>query len=423
VSLDIDGIIAGLERRVVERRAASDYADLDWLDAEVEIGHDVLLDAGTPVDFYLQTPRATPPRARSTGGRASRARAAAARFTQPGLGQRNALDREVEDRLRDAVAWLRLSMHAEQCARENSVGIFSRDIGYLAGAIGELADEASQFRMATTEAMAEVQGAIADMGVRLRALEVDRSVQRAKEHSPVVPIHPNGAGSPPIGTAQQFDYLGFEDRFRGPEEQVTERLRHHLPRLTGQGPVLDLGCGRGELLRLLKDNGTEAWGVDSDAHMAEAARVRGVAVEHGDLFVALDACEPESLGAITSFHVIEHLSLNDQIRLIRMSRRALRPEGVLLLETPNPLSLVAGSINFLCDPTHVRPLHPDTLAFMMESEGFARTEIELLAPVPAEHRVPRVNASSETAEQVNAALDVIDKVLFGPQDIAVIGTR
>lgn len=416
MSFDLDKIVTGLERRVAQRDAAGEYAGLDWLNAEVEIEHDVLLDADTPVDSYLQTPRAT-------GGRTSGARAAAIRFALPGISQRDTRNREVDDRLREAIAWLRLLTHSEQCARENSVGIFSRDIGYLAGEIGELQYDASQFRMATTEGMAEIQETMANIGVRLRALEVDRAVQRAEARSPLVPIHPSEAVSPSVGMAQQFDYLGFEDRFRGPEEQVADRLRHHLPRLAGQGPVLDLGCGRGELLRLLKDSDTEAWGVDSDAHMAEAARVRGVAVEHGDLFVALEACEPESLGAITSFHVIEHLSLNDQIRLIRMSRRALRPEGVLLLETPNPLSLVAGSINFLRDPTHVRPLHPDTLAFMMESEGFARAEIEQLAPIPAEHRVPRVDASSEVAEQVNAALDVIDKVLFGPQDVAVIGTR
>jgi O-antigen chain-terminating methyltransferase len=117
------------------------------------------------------------------------------------------------------------------------------------------------------------------------------------------------------------------------------------------------------------------------------------------------------------------MDLASQVRLVRAARAALRPGGILILETPSPLSLVAGSINFLRDPTHVRPLHPDTLAYIVESEGFTSAEIELLAPVPPASRVPRVDAESERDNQINTALDVIDEVLFGHQDFAVIGTR
>ena len=461
MSLDVDGIVAVLERRVEKRRAAGDYADLDWLNAEVE----VLLEANTPVDAFLQTPRASPSWTQAAEARESRTRAAVTRLALPGIPRWDELDREVDDRLREAIAWLRLALQSEQWAREQRDGILGKDLAILAGEIGRVSHqvgqglvaaveiksvvsgmerrlrvletdralkeadsrEASQWRTETSAAIAKMRPACPDpFQARLRALEVDAAVKRAAARpaaSAGAPPQPSPASTTEPTVSGTFDYLGFEDRFRGPDEQITERLRHHLPRLAEQGPVLDLGCGRGELIRLLKDNGTDARGVDSNPHMAEVARALGVPVEQIDLFAALDACESESLGAITAIHVVEHLSLGDQLRLIRASRRALRPGGILLLETPNPLSLVAGSINFLRDPTHVRPLHPDTLAFMLESEGFATAEIEHLAPVPPEHRVPRVQGSSDTAKQVNAALDVIDDWLLGPQDFAVIGTR
>ena len=465
---DLDGIVAGLERRVEERRAAGDYVDLDWLDAEVE----VLLEADTPVDVFLQTPRASPSWTQAAEAQESRTRAAVTRLALPGFPRWDELDREVDDRLREAIAWLRLALQSEQWAREQRDGILGKDLAIHSKELGILADEIGRVSHQVSQgfvAAVEMENVVSEMERRLRALEIDRAQKeadsreasqwRAETPAVITGIPPGSpdllqprlraleveaavqrtaarsaasAGAPrqtrPASTAEPpasgtFDYLGFEDRFRGPDEQIAERLRHHLPRLADQGPVLDLGCGRGELLCLLRDNGTDARGVDSNPHMAEVARASGLPVEQIDLFAALDACESESLGAVTAFHVIEHLSLGDQLRLIRASRRALRPGGILLLETPNPLSLVAGSINFLRDPTHVRPLHPDTLAFMLESEGFVTAEIEHLAPVPPEHRVPRVQGSSDTAKQVNAALDVIDDWLLGPQDFAVIGTR
>lgn len=422
MSLDVDVIVAGLERRVEKRRAAGDYAELGWLDAEVE----VLLETDTPVDAFLQTPRASPSWTQAAEAQESRTRAAVTRLALPGLPRWDELDREVDDRLREAIAWLRLALQSEQWAREQRDGILSGEIEGVSHQVSQGLGAAVEMKNAVSGMELRLRALEIDIQPRLRALEVDAAVQRAAARpaaSAGAPGQTSSASTTEPTGSGTFDYLGFEDRFRGPDEQITKRLRHHLPRLAEQGPVLDLGCGRGELLRLLKDNGTDARGVDSNPHMAEVARAIGLPIEQIDLFAALDACESESLGAVTAFHVIEHLSLNDQLRLIRASRRALRPGGILLLETPNPLSLVAGSINFLRDPTHVRPLHPDTLAFMLESEGFATAEIEHLAPVPPEHRVPRVQGSSDTAKQVNAALDVIDDWLLGPQDFAVIGTR
>ena len=409
--MDLSALTRQLEARVIARMEHGDYEALDWLEAEVEID----LDPATPVDKYLQMPRPLAPWGRGAGSRASRARAKATRAALPELPGWEEASRDVDTLLREAIAWLRLGMLSEQWAREERDHQLAAGLFGIATRLDALAHQLAHLEHTTNN----------EHTPRIRTLEIDRALRRADDT-----LNPSARAEPPQPThASQasatttFDYLGFEDRFRGPEVEISARLAHHVPRLGGHGPVLDLGCGRGEFLRLLAEAGITAHGVDSDGPMAESARSAGLEVTTCDLFEALSATEPESLGAITAFHVIEHMSLDDQLRLIRHARRALREGGVLLLETPNPTSLVAGSINFLRDPTHIRPLHPDTLAFMMESEGFAATEIEFLAPVPPQFRVPRITGDSPITDEVNRALAVIDDTLFGSQDVAVIGTR
>lgn len=399
-----DDVVREALARVAQREADGAYDGLEWLDADIEPRDE----DETPVDVFLQYPRPTAPW--------TRRRAMPARAAAPGLPDWEEASRQADAHLREAIAWLRLSVLSEQRTRELQDLVHSRDI------------ETTARRVDRVEALTErLQRLIDDDLVpRVRTLEVDRSIRRAATPQAPAPTGqptPGPAAAPTNDGAADFDYLGFEDRFRGPEAVIRERLAHHVPRFIGHGPVMDLGCGRGEWLSLLAEAGVEATGVDADLHMARAARDRGLDVTTGDLFTVLADQPPESLGAITAFHVIEHIPLSAQLQLIRLARAALRPGGLLLLETPNPLSLVAGSINFLRDPTHVRPLHPDTLAFMMESEGFASAEIEQLAPVPADARTPRVAAPSPVTGEINRALDAIDAVLFGFQDVAVIGTR
>lgn len=227
-------------------------------------------------------------------------------------------------------------------------------------------------------------------------------------------------------------YLDLERRYRGSEEDVAGRLQVYLPylRRAPRGlPVLDLGCGRGEALVVLAEAGIPARGVDSNARMVERCRERGLEAEQGDLFAALAGAEEGSLAGVVSFHVIEHLPPAAVERLVRLAWRALAPGGVLALETPNPLSLTVAARSFWLDPTHVRPVHPETLRFFYEGAGFDPVEHLELRPHPAHLRLPEIDlgelspTQADLADRVNRLRDRLDEVLFGYQDYALVGVK
>jgi SAM-dependent methyltransferase len=231
---------------------------------------------------------------------------------------------------------------------------------------------------------------------------------------------------------EEHGYLELERRYRGTETEIRERIAAYLPYLENlpQGvPVLDLGCGRGEALALLRDHGIAGRGVDSSARMVQLCRERGLEAEVGDLFAVLGGLPEGSLAGVVSFHVIEHLPLGALDRLVRLAYRALRPGGVLILETPNPLSVVVAARNFWLDPTHVRPVHPESLRLMYELAGFDPIERLDLRPFPEADRPPEIDFQSlppeqrPLADQVNRLRDRLDEVLFGFQDFGMVGKR
>ncbi len=237
-------------------------------------------------------------------------------------------------------------------------------------------------------------------------------------------------GAPGIARVrEEQDYFELERRFRGTEDEIADRLRPYLPYLEGRGEILDLGCGRGEALSVLAARGLPARGVDSSASMVEESRRKGLRAEAQDLFAALAAVEESSLGAVVSFHVIEHLEPRDVERLVRLAWRALRPGGVLVLETPNPLSVVVAARNFWIDPTHRRPVHPETLRFLFESAGFDPVERIDLRPFPGDQRLPEIDVEElaeelrPLADRLNRIRDRLDDTLWGCQDYGMIGTR
>jgi O-antigen chain-terminating methyltransferase len=229
---------------------------------------------------------------------------------------------------------------------------------------------------------------------------------------------------------EEHGYLELERRYRGTEEEIRERIAAYLPWLEAiPGSVLDLGCGRGETLALLRDHGIAARGVDSSARMVALCRERGLEATEGDLFATLEGLAEASLGGVVSFHVIEHLPGAALDRLVRLAYRALKPGGVLILETPNPLSMVVAARNFWLDPTHIRPVHPDSLKLMYELAGFDPVERLDLRPFPAPERLPEIDLAKLPEEQrpladkVNRLRDRIDELLFGYQDFGMVGRK
>jgi len=238
-----------------------------------------------------------------------------------------------------------------------------------------------------------------------------------------------GSAAPLAERQTETGYLALEQRYRGSEEDIRERLRLYLPTLTGKGPVLDLGCGRGELLSLLEEQGIEGRGIDGSEQMVEVCRERGLRAERADLFAALAAIPAGSLGAVVSFHVIEHLPPDSLDRLVRLAWVALRPGGVLILETPSPMALAAGARNFWLDPTHKRPVHPESLKLSFELAGFDPIERLDLRPFPASEQLPELALAEfpaeqrELADRVNRLRDRLNDLLYGAQDFALIGTK
>ncbi|MGB4672518.1 MAG: methyltransferase domain-containing protein [Azovibrio sp.] len=176
-------------------------------------------------------------------------------------------------------------------------------------------------------------------------------------------------------------YRHFEDRFRGSRETIKSRLQIYLPfllQLQQQEacyPVLDLGCGRGEWLELLQEHGFSPLGVDMDEGMLSACRERNLQVHAGDAIEFIRNLPDRSQGVVSGFHIAEHLPFAALQELVREALRVLQPGGLLILETPNPENLVVGTSSFYLDPTHVRPLPTQLLAFLPEQTGFARVKI------------------------------------------------
>jgi 2-polyprenyl-3-methyl-5-hydroxy-6-metoxy-1,4-benzoquinol methylase len=164
-------------------------------------------------------------------------------------------------------------------------------------------------------------------------------------------------------------YVGFEDFFRGREEAIRERQRAYLPLLQGRAPVLDVGCGRGEMLEMLRDDGTEAHGIDLDPAMVEHGRAKGLQVEMGDAVTYLEGLRDGSLGAVFAAQVIEHLPYSEVVRFLRATVGKLVPGGIAILETVNPHAPQALK-HFWIDPTHQHPLFPETVLALCRLTGF-----------------------------------------------------
>ncbi len=263
-------------------------------------------------------------------------------------------------------------------------------------------------------------------------LQLDRYRRRSREMwgrlEGLLAAADSGEAPALVRAAREQGYVELERRFRGEEVDIRRRLEPYLRFLEGRERVLDLGCGRGEALQVLRERGISCRGVDASARMVAQCREKGLEAVEGDLFEALAAAEPGSLGAVVSFHVIEHLPAESLDRLTRLAWRALEPGGVLIFETPSPLSLVVAARNFWIDPTHRRPVHPESLEHAFRLAGFDPVERLDLQPFAAES-LPEVELAELPAylrpfgERVNRLRDALDALLFGFQDYGLVGTK
>jgi SAM-dependent methyltransferase len=267
------------------------------------------------------------------------------------------------------------------------------------------------------ERLSELRERVNGLDRRLRSLQ-------AQAAAPVQsgPVQAAPAAAAP--SSALFDYVGFERRFRGDPEAVAAALaERYLDLLVANPPVVDIGCGRAELVEMLTRRGVEAIGVDTDPSMVAEARDRGLDVRQVDGSSFLRGREPGSLGAIIATHLVEHLEFADLVELLELAATRLRPGGLFIAETPNPTSLVVLGNSFILDPTHLRPLHPSLLTFLCEGAGFRDVRLRFHAPA-TDYQLPMIDDPDAPpwAKRVNDAFAKLNSVLFGPQEYALIAT-
>ncbi len=222
-----------------------------------------------------------------------------------------------------------------------------------------------------------------------------------------------------------FSSQRFADAFRGDPAALDARYADlaNVIAATG-GPVLDLGCGAGDLLRLLAARAVPARGVDSDPESVALAQEQGLAVEAGDALEELTAQPAGSLGALVLIQVVEHLPAQRLVELVALAADKLRPGGLLVAETINPASMYVYGHALYLDPTHTTPIHPFYLRFLCQEAGFASVDVQYRSVPPDDEKLaPVTGADAELVDGVNRTIARLNELLFGPQDYAVLATR
>jgi O-antigen chain-terminating methyltransferase len=180
--------------------------------------------------------------------------------------------------------------------------------------------------------------------------------------------------------SRKFDYTAFEEHFRGDSQEIRQKLSVYLPlvrqlKLDESRPALDVACGRGEWIQLLTENRIPASGMDINAESVAICCQKGLDVHESDIFEYLGQRPEKRYGLVTGFHIIEHLTLEQQQELFQMIHDRLAPGGMMILETPNPENTTVGACNFYIDPTHIRPVPPPLLEYFATQAGFAYSRI------------------------------------------------
>jgi SAM-dependent methyltransferase/exonuclease VII small subunit len=221
-------------------------------------------------------------------------------------------------------------------------------------------------------------------------------------------------------------YVGFEDAFRGSTDDIQRGLRDYVPLFAGASDVLDIGCGRGEFLALLREGGIGARGIDLNDAMVAVCREKGFDATKADALSYLRGMPTGSLGGLFAAQVVEHLEPAYLTRLLEAAFEALRPGAPIVLETINPACWFAFFESYIRDITHVRPLHPDTLKFLLIASGFQQIEIRYRAPYPEHEKLQSIPASTalgDSVETFNANVEKVNRLLFTHLDYAAIGKR
>ena len=209
-------------------------------------------------------------------------------------------------------------------------------------------------------------------------------------------------------------YTEFENNFRGSREQIIQVLSNYdglldyILKIDNEPTLLDIGSGRGEWIQKCNDVGFYSIGIELNANMANDCKKLNLNIKQGDALSLLDEFSENSFSIVSAFHVIEHMNFQDIEKLLHMCKRILKPEGILILETPSIDNFLVSTKSFYIDPTHINPIHPELLAFMIKRNGYSKLKYYFINGGPLEEAMP----------------DTLTRVLNGvAQDLVLIASK
>jgi 2-polyprenyl-3-methyl-5-hydroxy-6-metoxy-1,4-benzoquinol methylase len=237
------------------------------------------------------------------------------------------------------------------------------------------------------------------------------------------------AGETPAAPRREkdFRYHAFEQIFREPSDRLKESLRRYLPYFVdAPEPILDLGCGRGEFLQLMKDSGKSAYGIDLSEYEVDRLRSTGLQATSTDIFEHVQHLQAASIGGVFCAQVVEHLAPETVYNLLSGLHHAMKAGAPLVMETVNPLSVFGFHNLFFKDPTHVFPVHPETLLFMTRYTGFKDVEAHLISPVPEQQRLPepkKEDFEPAAYEYLKSVTGRLNQLLYDSLEYFVVGYK
>lgn len=287
-------------------------------------------------------------------------------------------------------------------------------------------------------------GAMAELRMQLTVVQRATEMLRRQLEPASLPAQAPGGEAvavripaPTSDHADDYKYVAFEDHFRGSDEEIRKRLAGYVSLFAGAADVVDIGCGRGEFLFALREAGISGRGVDLNREMTAIARERGIDAVHDDALSYLSRLEDASIGGLMASQVVEHLEPPYLVKLLDVAARTLRSGAPVVIETINPACWLAFFSSYIRDLTHVRPVHPETLEYLLRASGFERVEIRYSAPVPDSVKMISVDLPAQlltsddsfaaalrsVAHAFNHNAAILNHLMFTHLDYAAIGYR
>lgn len=334
-------------------------------------------------------------------------------FIQPIVVQQsgyNYLNNDITNEMRDSICLLKDVLAHQQAEIAALTAEYQAAQGIAATQAVELSSRVAEIA-ALKETLAAQESRLAQIAALKETLASQES-RLAKLETPEEQI------------SDYLDYAAFEEKFRGSQAEIRSRIRRYLDYFQPGSRVLDLGCGRGEWMELLKEKGAEPMGVDMNSVTVAACRKKNLQVAQDDLFHYLEQLPDNSLDGVTAIQVIEHITPVQLAQLTQLCYNKLRFGGRVIFETQNPTVVSTLTNNFLVDPTHIRPVHPVWAKYVLENAGFF--DVQLDFPQYAwvtDGSIPTLDIPGSETQEFNQRIAYLNNLLYGSTDYAVIGVK